>query len=288
MNPSEKPTAFDTEEVLRQIGLDPVGEQTTSHTDQDTDSAQQEYEAHPYADCFPLMEGADFEVLCKSIAERGLLEPIVLFEDKILDGRNRYRGCQKTVVVPRFEEYKGNDPLGFVFAKNVERRHLTPSQRGIAAARMANLNHGGNRRNDQAAKLPVAPVTQEQAAEAFRISERTVRDARKVLDQGVPELAQAVTAGRIPVSSAVKLTTLSPDKQAEVVGKVSEGASFSQAIRQINEVYGTMPSDPLESPEAIEQVCQGFSALAIGDQKEALQRMKKHFAGAKKEKTKAL
>jgi ParB-like chromosome segregation protein Spo0J len=56
------------------------------------------------------MEGEDFDELVSSIGDNGLREPIVLFEKLILDGRNRYRACQKVKVEPRYTAFEGDDP----------------------------------------------------------------------------------------------------------------------------------------------------------------------------------
>jgi ParB-like chromosome segregation protein Spo0J len=62
-------------------------------------------EFHPLADIFPLVEGAEFDELVADIKAHGLHEPIVLFEDKVLDGRNRLRACEAAGAACRFETY---------------------------------------------------------------------------------------------------------------------------------------------------------------------------------------
>jgi DNA-binding CsgD family transcriptional regulator len=93
-----------------------------------------------------------------------------------------------------------NDLHAFVVSLNLRRRHLSESQRAVVAAKLATLSHGGDRRSDQAANLPV--VTQAEAAELLNLSERTVRTAREVLDHGAPELVRAVERGQVSVSAA--------------------------------------------------------------------------------------
>src|SRR5262249_31341714 len=50
-------------------------------------------EPHPLAAPFPLIEGEEFAELVEDLRKNGLLNPVVVYQDKILDGRNRERGC---------------------------------------------------------------------------------------------------------------------------------------------------------------------------------------------------
>jgi hypothetical protein len=87
----------------------------------------------------PFIQGAEFDALVADVAVNGLLEPIVMYEEQILDGRNRYRACLECGVEPRFDEYTGNDPFGHVISLNFHRRHLTASQKAIVFAKIAKL-----------------------------------------------------------------------------------------------------------------------------------------------------
>jgi hypothetical protein len=53
----------------------------------------------------PLMDGPYFDVLIADISEQGLREPITLFEDKILDGSNRYHACSEAQINRIYQEY---------------------------------------------------------------------------------------------------------------------------------------------------------------------------------------
>src|SRR3954452_10223063 len=92
------------------------------------------YEVHPLALTYPPMSEPEMEALTADIAERGLQRPIVLYEGKILDGRNRYIACERANVEPAFVEYEGDDPLGQVNSLNLN-RDLTAGQRAMVAAR---------------------------------------------------------------------------------------------------------------------------------------------------------
>ena len=91
------------------------------------------HEFHDLAALFPMMTEAELDNLAGSIQRRGLLYPIVLYEGKVLDGRNRLLACEKAGVEPMFTEYRGDHPLEDVIAWNADRRDLSTSQRAAIA-----------------------------------------------------------------------------------------------------------------------------------------------------------
>jgi hypothetical protein len=121
---------------------------------------------HPLSNIFPLIEGGAFDALVADIADHGIRDPLIVYEDMILDGRNRWRAAQRANVtvtaklVRQFNPEKDGDPLAWVISKNLQRRHLDESQRSMVGARIANLPKGV--RSDSSIEL--SAVTQDQAA----------------------------------------------------------------------------------------------------------------------------
>jgi len=98
---------------------------------------------HPLAAIIPEMSLQAYDDLASSIREHGLMEPIVLLDGAILDGRNRYRACIEIGTEPRFIEYTQKSsapPDEFVWAENVARRHLTDDQRTMILQKINGWN----------------------------------------------------------------------------------------------------------------------------------------------------
>lgn len=163
---------------------------------------------HPYSEVFPLIEGNEFEALVEDIKTHGLREKIWLYEGKILDGRNRFLACKKAKTKPLFRKYAGKNPLAFVVSANVHRRHLTESQRAMAAARVANMTQGA--RTDLAS---IEAKSQTDAATTLNVGRSSVQRARKVVEQGSKALQQAVENGEVSVSKAASVVDLPKSEQ---------------------------------------------------------------------------
>lgn len=193
-----------------------------------------EYRPHPLADIFPLMTGEEFVALKADIKENGLLEPIWVLDGLLLDGRNRFRACQEVGVKPVFRDYEGDNPTAFVISLNLKRRHLNESQRGMVAAKLANMSVGRNWENNSA-NLQNKNVSQTQAAELLNVGTRTVASAKKVEEKGSPELVAAVEQGKIAVSTAAELT----DTPVETQIYAAENPKEAPAIVHNHRAQGT-------------------------------------------------
>lgn len=206
-------------------------------------------EAHPFADLFPMLDAADSDALRDDIAQHGLRDKIVLYHDRILDGRNRYRAlmeiaklgllyCGEQLTAANIEQgefftwFTGSEAeaLEFVLSKNLHRRHLTESQRAMVAANLATMKPG-RPDADNGANLPHFRLLD--AAERLHVSERSIKDARVVKDRGVDDLNDAVQRGDLKVSVAAQLARLTPQEQREVLAQHADRRALSGIAKDL-------------------------------------------------------
>ena len=89
---------------------------------------------HEVTSIFPLMGAQEYASLKADIQQNGLREPLWRYQGKIVDGRHRHRACEEIGIEPSYREWDGQGSLvAFVVRLNLERRHLTSSQKAIVA-----------------------------------------------------------------------------------------------------------------------------------------------------------
>ncbi len=208
---------------------------------------------HRYADVFPLLEGAPFEELAEDIKAHGLREKIWLLDDKILDGRNRFLACRKVKIEPAYRKYTGKDPLSFVVSVNLQRRHLTESQRAMAAAKIATIRQGA--RTDLA---QICAKSQTDAAEQLNVSRRSVQHARKVIEAGSADLQAAVAQGEVAVSKAASVVDLPKRRQLAAATAVNLDERWEPDANEIA-AHATMER---ELAASVDKVMQADDKLA--------------------------
>ena len=150
---------------------------------------------HPFCSMFPEMGEEDFDNLLESMKENGFLDSdpiIVILSDKekwlILDGQNRHIAASQAKVTPSFMQYNGDDPLGFVMARNMDRRHLNTGQKAAIAVSIVDTGKG---------------IKQKDAAKKAGIGEASLRRF-KFIQERDPKLAEKVAAGDVKMEKARK------------------------------------------------------------------------------------
>lgn len=178
------------------------------------------YNIHPAAELFPLMDDENLKKLSEDIKAHGLQNPIVLCDGKILDGRNRARACELVGVNPKVTFYTGSEsPTEYVWSLNATRRHLDKSQLAIIAAKMLPLLEAEAKERQiklagtrpTATKSDLTPLgaegrsytgeSREKAAALVGVGHNYVSQAKKVLNEA-PDLAKEVEAGKISLKKA--------------------------------------------------------------------------------------
>lgn len=213
-------------------------------------------QAHPAAEFFPSMSPAELAALTASIREKGQTFPIITCQDLILDGRHRWRACEILGRKPWTVEWngEGGTPEDYVIQANLDRRHLTESQRAMVGARLkayfekaASERRRSTQNNDAAEQFgPIGPDSEpgrsrDKAAEKVKASPRSVERAAVVIDHGVDELQDAVDSGEVAVSAAAAVARLPENEQREVV------KAGPAAVRQRAKKERGKRSDSLES-----------------------------------------
>lgn len=173
-------------------------------------------EVHPAAAFFPMLPDAEILDLANDIKAHGLQQPLTIYKNQLLDGRNRLAACTIAGIEPTVIEYTGDSPVGFVISLNLMRRQLDASQRaavavetelllaGEAKARMA--QGGGDQRSgkERSSKTILNQgQARDQAAATVGVCGKLVGDA-KTIKRDNPEAFERIKSGSITIYEAKK------------------------------------------------------------------------------------
>ena len=217
-----------------------------------------DYKEHELSKIIPSMTDEEYKELKQDIKDNGIESSIVLFEDQILDGRHRYKACKELKIEPKFEIYKGHNPLAHVVSLNIKRRHLTASQIGAITAiieekfsaeakkRQATSTGGKEPKPKQhSAGLHQAETgkAMELAAKVTGGKERYGYEAKKIKEQN-PEAFKDILKGNLTISEAQRTIKKEKreDKRNEDRDVISKLPSIKEALGKVK--FPTITIDP--------------------------------------------
>lgn len=239
-------------------------------------ASNDEMPIHEIANLWPKMADDEWAEFLADITANGLLDPILTWHGKIVDGKHRYRACVETGTKPRFDVLPNEWDEWRVAAhcqSKHRRRNLSATQKACVAAEViekygqaarerqaeAGKAFGRGKENSsppQGGKLSAAS----EAARDFGSSERSVERALTV-KKNAPEVYELAKQDKIPIKVAERIAR-EPDqtKRAAMISQLDTGARTDDAgdswgtppewIALARSVMGDIDLDPASNDEA--------------------------------------
>lgn len=243
------------------------------------------YTPHEFANIFPMMTAEEHAGLVENIRQHGFDSslPVILFQDKILDGRNRFKACNELGITPPFKQFEGDSQaaLDYVMRTNLERRQLNSGQKAFVGLEYERcfaevLKEKERERKTTVARLPQSteiPTIAQRAFAAREIEEREREReyAIKMERRNNPEYglkardhaANAVGCGARYISDAKKIQAESPEIAEKVKsGKINMQEAKKELKAEMQEKKAAIEEIPERERRLIELVKEGFAVVA--------------------------
>ena len=228
----------------------------------------------------------EHESLERSILAEGCRDALVVWDDLLIDGHNRYGICQKhglpfnTIQATQFKNM--DDVHLWMIDQHLGRRSVSDFQRGVlalrkreiiaerraAAAAAVNAAKSSQPASEEApwegdtdpavaqalasvAKVPDEALdTREALARAARLSAGQVKMIETIQEKAAPEVVAAVKAGELSLNAAAVVATLPEEEQQAVA---AEGAdALKQAAKRVRDAKKKPKAAKPEADESAE------------------------------------
>lgn len=180
-------------------------------------AAEMNYDQHPLSKAFPAMSSEEYESLKQSIDVIGVQNPIVIYEEMIIDGWHRYRAARELGMdCPVITMGLDVCPRDFVLAQNKMRRHITAAQLAMATTEVYRWHQVGKPNSAGTAELS---KTSKELAKIAGTGTRVIEQAKKIQRDAASQVQEAVKRGEIGLGKAVAISKMPLESQVDAIAK---------------------------------------------------------------------
>ena len=161
----------------------------------------EELELHESTADFPMASDDEMAALEADIKENGILEPVKVIDDKIVDGRHRFMAARKLGIgeIPVEIVTTDNLPL-YVMSLNLNRRHLNPGQKALIVNDYLGVASDPENGKQKRRKGKLADIIAQMAG----VGATTVKTVLYVLKNGEESDIQALRDGKMTANEVKK------------------------------------------------------------------------------------
>jgi ParB-like chromosome segregation protein Spo0J len=194
--------------------------------------------------------------------------PIIVWNDMIVDGRNRFRACEMLGRKPKIKEMQFADEaavIAYIISTNMRRRHLTDEQRDQIGARLVTMQAGGDGgASPQNAGTVGIGVT---AAAAMVHSTPARIERARTIERADPKLAEKVISGEISKGAALRQIKHAQERTKPLPAPTDYANADDSVIDKKDEANATGYTPKME------KVWASYSALDAVEQTAFRERM---------------
>ena len=190
------------------------------------------------------------KMLEESILSEGCRDAIVVWNDTIIDGHNRYEICTKhgipfETVNREFESR--NEVIEWIIKNQFGRRNLPLHERARLALRLkpviaekakekqaeyhGNQYKSGLSQNSVEVQKPID--TQKEIAKAAGVSHDTIAKVEKIEEFAPAPVVQASRKGDISVNAAYQVTKMMQEEQEEIASRIQSGENAKSVVLEV-------------------------------------------------------
>ena len=221
----------------------------------------------------------------QSILNEGCRDALVLWNDTLIDGHNRYEICTRHGI--KFEtvsrDFSNRDEVvAWIITNQFGRRNLPLHERARLALRLKPIlaeKAEARMKSGNPVQKSAQGKTRDELAKVAGVSHDTIAKVERVEAEAPKVIIEASRKGDISVNSAYEFTKMEPERQAEVIERIESGEkpkavvsdvkkkpfvvnntgnnewyTPSKFIELARKVMGSIDTDPASSEKANETV----------------------------------
>lgn len=179
---------------------------------------------HPLSALCPPMHPDVFAAMLVDVGERGVQEPVDIFDGMVLDGWHRFNAAHQMGVPCPEHQFTGTleDAKRHVLGKLLH-RDMNASQRALVVVDIHEWRPRGNKPE------PGSGFSEHQMAEEAGVTDRTIRQAKAVTRNAIPEVREKVAAGDMSLKQAEQIARQPAREQKAALAEPKKPREASKA-----------------------------------------------------------
>jgi hypothetical protein len=257
-----------------------------------------------FKELIPALAPDEYGQLEANILAEGCRDALVLWDDVLIDGHNRYAICQKhgipfkIVQATAIQGY--DDAVLWIVHNQLGRRNITDFVRGELALRAKPIIEA-RAKAKQIATLkqgdsPVRPISDERAirtddaiAAQAGVGRDTLRKIEAIQESAAPEVLTAVRAGTISINAAAQVSRLPTEQQSTIAAagpneikkaaaevRKAEGKPQKEETPSGNDVLREALVEARETASLLAEELEAYRAVEAGSQFEEIKKLQEH------------